>query len=703
MDKHRILIIDDDAGLRKTLSDILRAQGYETLTAENGSAGLSALKDGPANLMLIDLRLPDISGLEVLDRAKAEHPQMEAIILTGHAALDSAIEATNKGAFSYLQKPYEMDQLLVHIKRAIEKQHAEETLRESEDRFRKIFEHGPLGMFISSLDYRIIKSNKAICEMLGYTEQELAGLNIESITYSEDIEKSVILSKQMLEGKIPGAKMEKRYVRKDGGVLWAHLTATTIHGRDGGALYGVSMIEDITERKNLDEKLRHAALHDTLTDLPNRTLFIENLGGSLAHSKRHKDYMVAVLFLDLDRFKNVNDSLGHIAGDQLLIEVGKRLKQGLRAYDVVARAADSDILARFGGDEFAILLSDVTNIRNVIRIAERLRSEIKRPLNILNHQVYITVSIGIAMSSTGYEAPEDMLRDADTAMYKAKALGKDCCVLFDQAMHAEAESYLQLENSLRGAIEKNEFFLNYQPIVSYASGEIAGFEALLRWQSPEKGLVPPDKFIRVAEETGLIIPIGAWVLREACRQMHEWRELFPEKSKPTVSVNISSRQFTPDLPITIRRILNETKLRPDSLNIEITESVIMNNPELAAEVFSQLKNSNIKVHIDDFGTGYSSLSYLHKFPLDALKIDRSFVHAMRSNEGAMEIVKTIIAMAHNMKLDVIAEGVETIEQREALRKLKSDYYQGYCFSRPLSSKDAEALFGAIRQSAPNRR
>jgi diguanylate cyclase (GGDEF)-like protein len=444
---------------------------------------------------------------------------------------------------------------------------------------------------------------------------------------------------------------------------------------------------EITERKTLDVKLGHYAFYDTLTDLPNRASFLDRLRASMARADRQKNYMSAVLVLGIDRFKNINDSFGHIAGDELLIGVAERLKKSVRPYDTVAK---------LGGDEFAILLENVKNITNVISATERFQNRIKLPMKISNHDVYTTASIGITVSQSGYEKPEDILRDAHTAMYKAKTLGMDCFVIFDEIMHAKAMSSLQLENSLRRAVEKNEFLLHYQPIVLTDTNDIVGFEALLRWECPDRGLVFPGEFISMTEETGLIIPIGKWALREACRQMHAWHEHFPAYSHLTISANISIKQYTLDLIETIRQILNETGLNPTSLKLEIIESVIIGDPEIATNVFSQLKNLNIKVQMDDFGTGYSSLSYLYQFAFDALKIDRSFIQAMCNNKKAMEIVKTIMSMAHNMKMDVIAEGVETIEQLEELRKLKCNYYQGYYFSKPLGRKEAEALLDNVQ-------
>lgn len=442
-----------------------------------------------------------------------------------------------------------------------------------------------------------------------------------------------------------------------------------------------------TERKMLDEKLKRFVFYDILTELPNRAFFLDRLKASIARADRQKGYMFVVLVLNLDRFKNINDSLGHTAGDQLLIDVAARLKKHIRPYDTAAR---------LGGNEFAILLADVKNIRDVISATERLHNKIKLPIKINNHVVHITASIGITVSKTGYKKPEDILRDAYTAMYKAKELGRACYVIFDEIMHAQATSYLQLENGLRQAVEKNQFLLNYQPIILSDTNEIVGFEALIRWKCPGRDLVYPNEFIPAAEESGLIIPIGKWVLREACRQMHAWHELFPAHSHLTISVNISIKQFTPDFAETIKQILNETGLNPISLKLEITERVIMNNPEIAAKVFSELKDLNIKVQMDDFGTGYSSLGYLYIVPIDALKIDRSFIQFMCTNETAMDIVKTIISMARHMKMEVIAEGVETVEQLEELRKLKCNYYQGYWFSKPLGRKEAEALLDNIQ-------
>jgi diguanylate cyclase (GGDEF)-like protein/PAS domain S-box-containing protein len=597
-----------------------------------------------------------------------------------------------KRAEEELRRVYDELEIKVNIQTAELRRRTEDLLKE------RAFTENALNtlkdvFFVFDLEGRFLRWNKAINEVSGYSDEEISSMKPANFFLKENIQQiEEAIKKIIKEGY---ASIEVTAVTKDGKHIPFEFIGNLLKDFKGIPLGICGIGRDITERKMFEEKIKRYVSYDILTELPNRALFLDHLKASIARADRQKDYKFAVIVFNIDRFKSIIDSFGHIAGDQLLIEVAARLKKHLRLYDTVARL-EYDAVARLGGDEFAVLLSDIKNIRNVISAAERLQNIIKLPIKINNHVVSITASIGIAVSKPGYENPEDILRDADTAMYKAKTLGKACYVIFDEIMHAQALSYLQLENSLRQAIEKNQFLLNYQPIVLLETNEIVGFEALLRWKSPERGLVLPNEIIPLAEEVGLIIPIGRWVLLDACKQMHSWHRLFPAHSHLTISVNISIKQYTVDLVKTIKQILNKTGLNPACLKLEITESVIINNPETAAEIFSQLKNLNIKVQMDDFGTGYSSLGYLHQFPFDALKIDRSFIQSMCDNEWAMEIVKTIIYMAHNMKMEVIAEGVETIEQLEELRKLKCDYYQGYWFSKPLGRQEAEALLNNVR-------
>ncbi|MBW4430124.1 MAG: EAL domain-containing protein [Nostoc desertorum CM1-VF14] len=443
--------------------------------------------------------------------------------------------------------------------------------------------------------------------------------------------------------------------------------------------------QEIKERHSAQARLVNIAFHDALTGLPNRMQFMERLKQTAERAKSYGN-LFAVLFLDLDRFKVVNDSLGHTIGDQLLVALAHRLQTGLRS---------GDILARLGGDEFAILLEEIQGIKDVIDIAERLQQQLAIPFHLSGYEVFSTVSIGIALSTTRDDQVENLLRDADTAMYRAKALGKAGYKIFDTAMYAQATELMQLEIDLQHAIEHQEFIIHYQPIILLETYKVIGFEALVRWQHPQQGFVSPDKFIPIAEETGLIVPIGYWVMREACRQLRAWQEQFPTNPPLTISVNISTKQFSqPDLIGQIRQILQETGVEGRSLKLEITESAIMENTESATAMLLHLQQMNVQLHLDDFGTGYSSLSYLHRFPTNALKIDRSFVMNIGVNGENLEIVQAIITLAHSLNLDVVAEGVETVEQLAQLSLYKCKYAQGYFFSKPLNSKLASTLIAS---------
>jgi diguanylate cyclase (GGDEF)-like protein/PAS domain S-box-containing protein len=450
------------------------------------------------------------------------------------------------------------------------------------------------------------------------------------------------------------------------------------------------LLAEITERKRVESQLLHLAFHDALTGLPNRPAFINRLKHAINYSKRHSDYLFAVLFIDLDRFKVINDTLGHLKADQFLLAIASKLELCIRSIDTAAR---------LGGDEFTILLEGIQDVSDAIKVAERIQHELTLPFELDGKEVLTTASIGIALSSTvAYEKPEDMLRDADTAMYRAKMLGRARYELFNSDMYANALAKLQLEMDLRRAIEHLEFRLYYQPIVSLTSGFILGFEALLRWQHPERGLLKPADFIPLAEETGLIFSIGNWTLHEACRQMQAWRASHRSDLLEKISVNLSLKQFSqPDLTKQIEKILDSTGLNSDTLVLEITESVIVENYDQATTTLIQLREMGIKLSIDDFGTGCSSLSRLYNFPISVLKIDRSFINSMVANNKNLEIIEIMVTLAHKLGVYVLAEGVETKEQLALLRKLNCEYGQGHFFSVPLNSSKAEALIMANPQ------
>lgn len=457
---------------------------------------------------------------------------------------------------------------------------------------------------------------------------------------------------------------------------------------------------EIQERKRAQTQLLHLALHDPLTQLPNRSLLMDRLEAMLLHSEQQPDYGFAVLFLDCDRFKRINDSLGHTVGDRLLIAIAQRLQQCLRPQDT---------LARLGGDEFAILIDGCEDAQTGLAVAQALNHSLTEPFHLANYEIFINASIGVVFnsdrlnqqlySSTApyrfnlhYTDAEHLLRDADTAMYRAKAMGKGCYEVFSPDLHDQARSLLELESDLRRALEQEEFLLYYQPIVALKRGKIAGFEALIRWRHPKKGFISPVEFIPAAEETGLIIPIGEWVFHTACHQLKKWHDLMITTEPLTMSVNFSVRQFSQaNFLGKIESILDHTQANCGCLKLEVTESVLIDQPESVMLLLQELKAKQLKLSLDDFGTGFSSLSYLHRFPMDTLKIDRSFIGRIGDNPKNLEIVQAIITLGHNLGIETIAEGIETPQQLAHLRALGCEYGQGYFFARPIAAVDAEAL------------
>jgi diguanylate cyclase (GGDEF)-like protein len=478
-------------------------------------------------------------------------------------------------------------------------------------------------------------------------------------------------------------EFESQARRKDGTVIIISENARAVAKADGSLDYCEGTVMDVTQRKRMEEQLIHESLHDTLTGLPNRVLLLERLGRAIERASRNPGALCAVLALDLDRFKFINDSMGHSQGDRLLTAFSRRLE---------AILPEGTTLARLGGDEFCVLLEDLLDDKLAPALADRVLEALSLPFDIEGREIYAAASIGIAFAGDSAAAPGELLRAADTAMHRAKAAGKGRYEVFDASMHAKAVRIMTLENNLRKALERSEFRLHYQPIVSLVNRHLMGFEALIRWQHPELGMVSPADFIPLAEDTGLIISIGRWVLWQSLRQLAEWQRLFADGKHLTMSVNLSGKQLQdPDLPRQIQGILKEAGVEPASLKLEVTESAIMENPEQAAAILTGLRDMGVQLSLDDFGTGYSSLSYLHRFPFHDLKIDRSFVSKLEAGDKDAEIVKVINSLAKNLGMDVVAEGIETEAQWSLLHGLACRYGQGYYFSRPLEGLAASKL------------
>ncbi|MEC4805865.1 MAG: EAL domain-containing protein [Jaaginema sp. PMC 1079.18] len=591
MSKGDILVVDDLPNNLRFVSTILTERGYKVRSAINGKMALTVAQAACPDLILLDIKMPEMDGYEVCECLKA-NPKTRDIPIIFLSALDEAVDkvkAFGVGGVDYISKPFYVEEIIARI--------------------------------TNQLDLQTAKA-------------EIQNLN---------------------------SQLEQRVRQRT-----------------------AQLEREIAQRQQAQEQLLHLALHDALTDLPNRTWFMKRLTQTLQRSRQQKNGQYAVLFLDCDRFKMVNDSLGHLAGDQLLIAVARRLESCLHPVDT---------LSRFGGDEFALLVEGITQVEAAIAVAQNIQQEMAAPFHIEQHQVFINASIGIVFGSEEYEQPEHLLRDADTAMYRAKALGKGNYQVFTRDMYYRAFQNLQLETDLRIALEKKELRAYYQPIISLETGKICEFETLVRWLHPQRGWISPNEFIPFAEETGLILEIDRLMLRQACHQLQEWRSLYTEMRSLRISVNFSARHFSQSENLNfIDRVLAETQLKGTDLHLEVTESTLMDNALLATQTIQELKKRHIAISIDDFGTGYSSLSYLHHLAAQVLKIDQSFI--MRLNEAPENkaIVNAIVSLAHSLNMAVVAEGIETPQQMAYLRSLGCEYGQGFAISRPLDPEAATHLF-----------
>jgi diguanylate cyclase (GGDEF)-like protein/PAS domain S-box-containing protein len=686
MPPYSILIVDDDDLNRELLEHLLQHEGYTTRVAASGGQALELIGAHKVDLVLLDITMPQMDGLTVLKTLRQIYTPIDLpiIMVTGKQENASLVEALQMGANDYVTKPFDFPVVLARLQTQVSRRQAEEALRQSEERYALATHGANDGLWDWDLSCDKVYYSPRWKAMLGCEAEDIGATPDVwfSRVHPDDIDTLKSQLTDHLKGLTPHFQSEHRLLHQNGTYRWTLSRGLAVRTLAGQAYRIAGSLTDITERK----------LSDPLTGLPNRLLFLDRLGRAIERTKRRRDFLFAVLFIDLNRFKMINDSFGHRVGDALLAMLAQRLEASLRASDTVTRLGGEPTLARFGGDEFAILLEDINHVSDATRVAQRIHTELSAPFPLNDHEIFSSTSIGIALSTTAYDSPEDILRDAGIALHRAKRDGHASYAVFDQTMHASTVAHLQLETDLRRAVEQQEFRVYYQPIVSLGTGRIIGFEALVRWQHPQRGFISPAEFIPIAEETHLITPIGGWVLRQACHQIRIWQRQFPSHPLLLVSVNLSGKQFLQDdLVDQIDRLLQEVNLAPHSVKLEITESVLMDNVASATTMLSRLHALGLKLGLDDFGTGYSSLSYLHRYPFDVLKIDGSFVRRIGTDAESAEIVRTIVTLAHNLGLEVIAEGVETPQQLAYLKAIDCEYGQGYLFSHPLDVEKATAL------------
>lgn len=681
-----LLVVDDNEANRDALSRRLELKGYRVAVAPGGEQALAEIATAPYDLVLLDVEMPGLSGFDVIARLRARWPAADLPVIMVTARSDGAaiVEAFRLGANDYVTKPLDFPVVLARIATQLEHKRAIAALRESEERYELALRGANDGLWDWNMVTDRVHWSARWKAMLGYGDEEIGDSPDEWLNRVHPDDRGAV--QLALDAHLAGVaeyfESEHRILHRSGSYRWVRCRGAAVRSTAGRATRLAGSLTDVTDAK----------VFDALTGLPNRFLFIDLIDRAIKRTHRRHDQVFALLAVGLDRLSVVADSVGPSMADRLLVAVAQRLQASLRCTDVVTPDDSGFTIARLGGDEFTVLLDDVAGVEAALRVAERLRAAIDAPFEIDGQRLFASARIGLAVSTSGYVEPDEILRDAATALNRARAAGATAIEIFDPAMRARAVARLRLETDLRKAVQASEFEVFYQPIVSLGTGRIVAFEALARWRHPERGIVRPAEFIALAEETGLIMPIGRSVLSDACRQLAAWRRTFGGMAPEAVCVNVSSRQFLDaGLPGIISGILTETGLSGSDLKLEVTESVLIGDITAACETVARLQRLGIEWSLDDFGTGYSSLSYLHQLRVNTVKVDRSFVNRMRDSGEGTELVRAIVELGHNLGMRVVAEGVETDAQLKTLRALGCEFCQGYLFSKPVEAAVAAVL------------
>lgn len=692
INEQKILVVDDDPVVLKSLKDLLAIRGFNPDIAIGGQEAICQLSQTDYDLVLLDLHMPYVSGHDVMNHIKTSKIDTSVIIVSGETSFEAAKSACTHGAYDFLRKPYATDELIITINNALKEKRLkkqnlfmQKQLSESERLHRYIVNTSPDIIYILDEDGHFTFINERIESLLGFSKEEIVGKHYSFLVHHDDMEQAKYVFNERRIGTRAAKNIELRLKCKDDGksrhfanrTLPIELSAMGMYSGKGRknadytGTYGIA--RDVTERKIAEETINFQAYHDLLTKLPNRALLRDRLSLAINQAKRENESL-AVMFLDLDRFKNINDSLGHMIGDELLQQVSIRLKECIRA---------GDTLARFGGDEFTLMLPKLHEGReDAIKLAEKITGTLKQPFIVDGHELYVSTSIGIALYPQDGIDIDSLIKHADVAMYHVKGQGKNGYQFYSNEMNVPYLEKLSMDTGIHKALDNKEFYLAYQPQINLRTGEIVGVEALLRWNHPEHGPISPAEFIPFAEESGLIIDIGLWVIKTACAELSRWRVAGLPEIK--MAINISARQLMEDSIVEdIINIMKDYDLPGHCVELEITENAIMSDMDSVIHKLKELSQNDISISIDDFGTGYSSLSYLHKLPIQTLKIDRIFLKESRIHNSDNTIINTIVAMAKGLNLNVIAEGVETQAQLDYLREIDCCEAQGFLFGKPL--------------------